>query len=395
MPLLSDEELQDKLAEGLISAITVDTNIFDEKGLRFNSATLQAIAALKDRPISFVLSGTVAKEVQNHLEREIEAALRAAKKGIGQALNAFDTSQPTRDDILATVTGGRTASDAAEQRFAKYVNDTGCEVLEDTELVDTSKIFNSYFAKEPPFGSGKKKDEFPDALALNALEETAKQRGTGVLVVSKDGDWRAFCEQSQRLFLLPDIERALALVNDAPLGLRQAVQEWFGEDADGKAEVYGLLERRVEHLDFSVNGQASSGELEAIPWAGILKDVDWPVDGDIDLIETESTDDGKTISVLASLPLVLTVQVPIELNFSVWDSVDRESLGMGGRTIEFDEDLYVRATAKILVHDFGTEDQDLELQSVDLDMTGYEIELGEVDMFEPEDYWDESEPESA
>ena len=260
MPVVNDEQIKARLADGRISAISIDTSIFDQKGLQLNSATMQALAGLKDRPFDYVLSGTVAKEVLAHLEKAAVEALQSARKAIGYALFSFETKEPEREALLAQISGGRTAAEAATQHWDKYIADTGCEVLTDTALVDIATIYDGYFAGEPPFGSGRKKDEFPDALALNALERIATDRGTGILVVSKDGDWKAYCEKSQRLYLVPEIERALALITNAPLGLRKAVFGWLSEGGDSLVDFRQDVSHNVERLEFTANAHPTHGE---------------------------------------------------------------------------------------------------------------------------------------
>ena len=388
MPLADDEQIKGLLADGSITAITVDTSIFDQKRLQLNSATMQSLAALKDKPFSFLLSGTVAKEVLSHLEKAALEALQAAKKTIGQALFAFETNQPTRDELLEQISGGRTAVQASKERWEKYIDDTGCEVLVDTDLVDTRTVYDAYFAGDPPFGSGRKKDEFPDALALNALERTAADRKTNILVVSQDGDWRAFCEKSKRLFIVPEIERALNFVTNAPLGLRKAITGWLSEGGEGIAEVRHHIGYNVEQIEFSVNGQATHGEVELSAWAGELQDIGWPDPSDIDIIDISATEEPNALRVVVSLPLSLVVRVMIEMSFSFWDGIDKESVGMGGRSTEVDEELYERATITVDVHDLGSEDEIIEFVESEIEAKYYEIELGELDVFEPEDYWD-------
>ena len=46
-------------------------------------------------------------------------------------------------------------------------------MLTDTDLVSIATVYDGYFAGESPFSSGRTKDEFPDASALNALEQIA------------------------------------------------------------------------------------------------------------------------------------------------------------------------------------------------------------------------------
>lgn len=40
MPIVDDDEIKPLLADEKVSALTVDTNIFDEKGLKLNSQAL-------------------------------------------------------------------------------------------------------------------------------------------------------------------------------------------------------------------------------------------------------------------------------------------------------------------------------------------------------------------
>ena len=393
MPIVSEEQLTALLAADRITAISVDTCIFVQKRLQLNSVTMQAFAGLKKRPFGFLLSGTVAKEVLAHLEKAAAEALQSAKKAIGQALFSFETETPERDELLAQISGSQTAKEASTERWAKYIKDTGCEVLVDTDLVNIATVYDGYFAGEPPFGSGRKKDEFPDALALNALEQIATKRGKGILIVSQDGDWRAFCEKSTRLYIVPEIERALALVTNAPLGLRKAIFDWITNDVDDVENFKAEISHSAERIDFSVTAHPTHGEVEISTWDGELQSLVWPDEEEIDIIELLEPTENGALRVVASLPLILTVKVPIELDFSIYDSVDRESLGMGGRTIEVEEEIYVRTTVTLDVHGLGSDDEEIEFVESELGNIFHEVELGEVDMFEPEDYWDgEEEP---
>ncbi len=384
MPIVDDKQVKAHLAADRVKAISVDTNIFDQKRLQLNSASMQALASLKARPFRFILSGTVAKEVVMHMTKAATNALQEARKSIGQALFAFDTRAPTREHILEQISGSRSPSDTANLRWDKFVNDTGCEVLDDTALVPTATIFDSYFAGEPPFGTGRKKNEFPDALALHALEKRASQEGIWILVVSNDGDWRAYCEQSDRLFLVSQIERALALVTDAPIGLRAAIHASL--EGAGNDQVKRLIAADVERLEFTARAYPMYGEVELYAMAGELKAVTLPEESEIDIIDVEEIDDGEGLQVVASVPLDLLVNVPVELSFSIWDGVDGESLSMGSRSVEVEEELNVRASLTLLVYDLATEDETVDIDDSEIEDCYHEVDLGEVDIFEPEDH---------
>lgn len=384
MPIVTDDKLKALLAEDRITAVTLDTNVFDGQQLNFNSAVLRAVASLKDRPFLLVLAGTVVREMRGHKEKAMEDALRTVKKGVGEVLFAFDTTKPTRDELLAQITGGCSPADAAVVRVDEFLKDSSCEVLRDTSLVDVATIFDAYFDRQPPFTHGKK-TEFPDALALHALDRAASVRRTGFLVVSEDGDWEAFCEKSQVLYLVPKIQKALSLINDAPIGLRKAVIAWLGDEKRGQAEVRAEVSSHLERLDVDATAHASSGEVEVTAWAPEVRSIEWPNEADIDLIETRNIGDGR-VRVVMTLPLFIELQFSVELNFSVWDSVDKESVGMGGRTVEVDRSEEARATVTLDVQRLGEEDEEIKLVDLEMDISGLNVDLGEVDVFEPEDY---------
>ena len=389
MPIKSEDELLNLLRNQTISGLTIDTNIFDEKGLQLSSAPLATVAILNNRPFDFILSGTVAKEILSHLEKRAEDAFRTTRKAIGDALYAFETVQPTRDQLLDQITGAQTASAASQARFVQYIQDTGCAILQDEDLVTTKKLFDGYFGGQAPFGAGKKKDEFPDALALHALEATARGRDTSFLVVSKDGDWRKFCEQSQRLYLISELETALALLNDPPLVVRQLILGWLAANSDGRVEIRSALESIITDLEVDVNGYATSGEMEAIPYGTELLDVEWADDADIDIIETSDPDEKGIVTAVLSMPLQIDLRIHVELSFSVWDSVDRETISMGGRSVEIDETHYVRAMVTARIHNLEDADQEIEFKTCEIDLNSIDVNMGDVDMFESEDYYDD------
>jgi len=175
--------------------------------------------------------------------------------------------------------------------------------------------------------------------------------------------------------------------------LRTAIFDWIANDADDVENFKAEISHSAERIDFTVNAHPTHGEVEISTWDGEFQNLVWPDEEEIDIIELLEPTENGALRVVASLPLILTVKVPIELDFSIYDSVDREALGMGGRMIEVEEDISVRTAATLDVHGLGSDDEEIEFVGSELGNVFHEIELGEVDMFEPEDYWDgEEEP---
>lgn len=384
MPIRTDDELKEMLADGQITAITLDTNIFDAQQLNLKSPALKALAALKELPFRFLLSSTVRREVQRHIEKQTEDAHRAVKRATGKALYAFDTAKPTRDELLDLITGGSSPAEAAAKRLNAFLEDSGCEVLEDASLADVASLFDAYFCSYPPF-SRAKKAEFPDALALHALSQAASRCDTGFLVVSDDGDWREFCARSPQLYPIPKIEKALSLINNTPAALRKAVVGWIINSTSGRAEIEREVSHLVERRDVDAAASANYGEVETTAWAPTVRMIDWPDKEEIDIIETETLEDGS-LEVVASLPLTVSVGILVELDFSIWDSIDKEAVSMGGRSVELDRDEEVQVTVNLIVESVGEADESIKLVQTEIDVDHLTVDLGSVDMFEDEDY---------
>jgi len=397
VPIADDSEIVHLLTTGRIKALTVDTNIFYEKGWHFKSPALQAIEGLKARPLRFVLSSTIKREVRSRFVEHTEDALRRAKREIGKALAAFETSTPPLDTIVAQIFGTQAPGDAARQRLDEFLTNAKCDVATDSDFVDVDTLFDSYFNGNPPFGADKKKHQFPDALALKALEGRAKQDGMGILVVSKDNDWKSFCEKSDDLYWVSDIERALSLVTKGlttttATGLRHAVVSWLSEDGEGRQEVHEHTASDVKASVFNANGYPTFGEMEATPREGYLTNIIWPDAQDMDIIQFSAVGPNEH-EVVVSVPVTLCIDVPVDLSFSVWDDIDDEPIYFGGRTERVDCDLDVRVSMTLCVSGLGTNDPNVAFRKSEIDTRSFDVELGEVDTLEPEDWGPEDAPE--
>ncbi len=88
-------------------------------------------------------------------------------------------------------------------------------LVEELELPNTalSDVLDLYFQKQPPFGAGKKKAEFPDAFVLQALKAKAGSNGKSIYVITEDNDFESACKEIQHLEHLPTISHYLDRYN--------------------------------------------------------------------------------------------------------------------------------------------------------------------------------------
>jgi hypothetical protein len=63
------------------------------------------------------------------------------------------------------------------KRVERELKDAGVEIIMATEM-DAGPIFESYFDRKPPFGTGEKRKEFPDAFVVAALDNWWRKTAT-------------------------------------------------------------------------------------------------------------------------------------------------------------------------------------------------------------------------
>ncbi len=141
------------------------------------------------------------------------------------------------------------------EAFDDFMSSAGIEVL-DCSSVTAGRILDAYFSLKPPFNSGEKRKEFPDAISLEAISERFKSEG--IYVISGDCDVRAACGGRPGLTSLETL--------DAFLELELADHEdvtWISEALDAsEEEIKGAISRAFTDGYFYLDDQ--EGEVDSV-----------------------------------------------------------------------------------------------------------------------------------
>ena len=86
-----------------------------------------------------------------------------------------------------------------QQQFQEFILRTKAEII-DTAALPAGPVFEKYFATEPPFGTGNKKSEFPDAFAINGLVEWTNNNPEPLYVISGDKPFWDACQPHKKLY---------------------------------------------------------------------------------------------------------------------------------------------------------------------------------------------------
>jgi PIN domain len=201
------EALKAKVRLGEIKAIAFDTTVFDSSGQRFKSGILQQLGQFKDTQTSLLISEITREEIISHLTDKID---KIRKTLSGVLRDVKDYSIFGNLEIVPLVQNIDPRETALNQ-FNEFMVDTSLEVIPAQGNVLLDEVIYRYFNAKPPFSKGKKKNEFPDAIALISLESWAKRFQSTVIVVSQDNDWKDFCESSKDLIFSDDLAKVISL----------------------------------------------------------------------------------------------------------------------------------------------------------------------------------------
>lgn len=339
-----EDELRVRVADRRISAISLDTSVFDKLKNGFEYGLLARMAQFRDTDIRVVLSDVVAGEVRRHLIRDgaaAETALGAALKGIG---GAWALPRKTRTQLAMQAVGGESVEAMAERRLNAFKESVNAEVVESGERVDLRRLLSDYFGSVSPFGvTAAKKNEFPDAIALQALEHWAKQSDTELLVVSSDGDWLNFCSTSEHLVCVSDLATALGHFHqDAALARVRIAKRLASGEIDLDAELADPIKWAADSIDMLADGNAAY-RFEADIYGVDVIDRTLVSDAN-GLPQLTIVDSGEGVITLEAEATV-KLSVTARFSFSTTDPFDKDEIRIGSCSVS----QQVERTAKLLL----------------------------------------------
>lgn len=371
-------------------AITIDNATYKGEGYRFYEGLLAQMRQFKESPVKVLQTDIVHNEAINHIGQEISKT----RSSIEQALRSANKQLKIKSDVienaraLLSVDGGE--AEIAEARLEKYYEFIGAEKIDSGRYADLSRLMEMYFATEAPFESGKdKKNEFPDAIALLALEGWAEENEINIIAVSQDKGWKNFSEGSDRISLVSSLAEALEKFQ--PHNKVVSIISHIREDSllDGENHVLEEIEQAIIN---SVDGcdiwvEASSYmhfEWEDVSASYISHELDKDQDGLVKVRVVSINDEEIVLKVGATVE----VEVEASFDFSVRDSIDKDYVGMGGNVCTTTESYHTDILLS-LTGDFSQDFDEIDVADIEVLETIGHADFGEVEPDWRSEYEDE------
>ncbi len=199
----------DQLSElGYPVHVFIDTSTLERMQFPFGLPRLQPLMdRLEAGDIRVVIPKVVACEIREHVSEHVIKAKKAHARFRRDAAITRIINDP---DIAVVITGvdWEAVREAILAAVDLFFTAPGVEEIP-IHGEDAVGVFADYFARQAPFGEGKKKSEFPDSFAMKGLLRYAQAMGCKIGVVSEDGDWKAACLDHDELILCSSLEQVV------------------------------------------------------------------------------------------------------------------------------------------------------------------------------------------
>ena len=238
--------------------VFIDTSFFVSQNFAFGGERFTRFKELRRTgKLRLVLPDVTVREIEARMDEKVNRAV----KTLNDVKSDVNVLRPLELPGLREMFSlNRSACrDSLKEMLHNYLEEVECEVVK-VDGVSPGPIFDLYFEKRPPFGEGKKKDEFPDAFALAALQSWREKNGGKVYVVSEDRDMASACAETSSLIHVADLSEVLELALKDQGLMTQEAHDRFSKV---RSEVQEKIRAAFE-IDLYVSLMDEDGDAEKV-----------------------------------------------------------------------------------------------------------------------------------
>ena len=368
-----------QLWEGDVSFFSIDTDLIQSHGYNFNEGILNQLPKMLPPSMHILFTEIAVREIISHLMEPVREAIQQFTSSSDRLRKAeLDMDEIGRSFLELSAEASAIAT--FRNRIADYAERCRGDILEVEGETLAKDMFDLYFSGKPPFEARKdKKHEFPDAAALLLLEQHGRLAKTVGIVASNDGGWSKFADASDYFFCVKTIDELTSLfaaTDEHGKKVKEQVRAVI-EDENSKARVELLdeLEEHVRHATWTVDDifTSTASRVEPHIYEATLLEHDfdpflseaWVVDGD---------PTGWIVKIIVDLKVKLLV----DLEFFVYDYIDKDELSLTSDAIEREFDMSVDVFLTFSGVQDGTSPEDWDVE-VEIASGDYSVNIGEVE----------------
>ncbi len=230
--------------------IFLDTQSIREAGYNFQRGDLAEFTALANQgEVEYISTFVVDKEIVSQLKAKAEEQIKSVKNIEKDALRCGIPSLVSSLGVSMDLLNKEKYIQSACLPYEQFKTDCNVQILRG-EGIDIDSLFDAYIAGAAPFSSGKKKNEFPDAFSLKAIQKSL-HKDEKIYIVSGDKDFKNAVKDSAQFIYLEKLSEFLDLYNRQNV-LYQLVATAFNE----------RRESLLKQLELDINGLTTESIAE-------------------------------------------------------------------------------------------------------------------------------------
>lgn len=366
MPEFLERQVMSKIDQKELTMLSLDTSIIERYNYKFEQGILRHLRQFSESDVEIVFSDIVIKEMISRLMLYADEAdndlARAVKKistiqGIDKVRLQSDIDKVLKvEPLLKTI----------ETRINNFNDAINASYAYTSDYVSAANVANSYFNQFPPFEKREsKKSEFPDAMALHALEAYASKNNTLMLVVSADQGWKNFCDLSDHLICTEDLVAAIGYFHRVPSVADKILadrMEKFDPDIASKISEY------VNYIDPEIIADSYHMHDYHITFID-YKDFQYSDGQPLNLVSCYESHKSYVFK------SNISVDIYIDVDFIFYKSEGKRYVEIGKTT---EEKLFTK-DASILVTIIGDLNGNFKVEEVEVSKMDHKFDFGDVD----------------
>ena len=373
------------------SALTIDTSIFIQNGLKLNKGLLAQLHQFKDNPINLILSDIVYRELKSHLDRKEKETKSKIESALNDASDYLNCCIDDMEKIKSLIKLNYQAESISKLILEEFIRKCGIELVKGEEYCEMKSLIDMYFQNLAPFKeSGNKKNEFPDAIALLSLQYWVEENNKNLLAVSADNDWKNFALGKGNIEVIDDLAKAMDILNKQTDEALDSIIYEIELDLT-KSQNSRIFESMYSAIENSIN----ISEISAVSSFKYYIDDEQLSLKNIYILTEENEKrlkvyiiDYDSDKITISITCEVMCEVEVAFNFSVWDSIDKEDVSLGGTRkiveISYETDVLVN-----LYGNFLDGLQNMDIDEIEVTHDSVFVDMGEISPFDDENYGDE------
>ncbi|MEL0454640.1 PIN domain-containing protein [Flavobacteriaceae bacterium SZ-1-7] len=252
--------------------VFLDTSVFESENY-FEGRNINILFNLaKEELIHLKMTDIVYREILNRIENHAVKAVNIYKK---DKLNFEREARILRNTNVLSGHFERVdfkelkekAKREIQEKFHQVIAEFRVEVI-DTSIVDIKEVLEDYFETKPPFKDGLKKNEFPDALSINAIKKWCGKTSNTAIHLSNDKDFDEYAEESI----------------DCSHDLSGLLEFLFTENSDIQYEfITAIYKKSIGEIEVSIEKELSE-DLSSLAYSELENDAYYQ-DVEVDFLE--------------------------------------------------------------------------------------------------------------